>query len=86
MITLDIGTEFIGKAHDAWVHQHGVKLVFNRTRKPVDNTSIESIKSRLRNECLTLNIKWITSLDHAQKIIGQWNEDYNDIFPYSLYC
>jgi len=26
MITVDNGSEFIGKALDAWVHRHGVKL------------------------------------------------------------
>ncbi|UWX58528.1 transposase [Chlorobaculum sp. MV4-Y] len=39
----DNAPAFIGKALDAWAHRHGVKLVFNRPGKPVDNTSIREI-------------------------------------------
>ena len=81
MITVDNGPEFIGKALDAWAHRHGVKLVFNRPGKPVDNTYIESFNGRLRDECL--NVNWFMSLDHAREVIGQWQEDYNSIRPHS---
>ena len=81
MITVDNGPEFIGKALDAWAHRHGVKLVFNRPGKPVDNTYIESFNGRLRDECL--NVNWFLSLDHAREVIGQWQEDYNSIRPHS---
>jgi putative transposase len=81
MITVDNGPEFIGKALDAWAHRHGVKLVFNRPGKPVDNTYIESFNGRLRDECL--NVNWFMSLAHAREVIGKWQEDYNSIRPRS---
>lgn len=64
IITVDNGPEFIGKALDSWAHRHGVKLVFSRPGKPVDNTYIESFNGRLRDECL--NVNWFMSLDHAR--------------------
>jgi len=81
MITVDNGPEFIGKALDAWAYHHGVKLVFNRPGKPVDNTYIESFNGRLRDECLNMN--WFMSLDHAREVIGDWRDDYQSIRPHS---
>jgi putative transposase len=81
MITVDNGPEFIGKALDAWAHRYGVKLVFNRPGRPVDNTYIESFNGRLRDECL--NINWFMTLDHAREVIGLWQKDYNSIRPHS---
>jgi putative transposase len=81
MITVDNGPEFIGKALDAWAHRYGVKLVFNRPGKPVDNTYIESFNGRLRDECL--NINWFMTLDHAREVIRLWQKDYNSIRPHS---
>ena len=81
MVTVDNGPEFIGKALDAWAHHHGVKLVFNRPGKPIDNRYIESFNGRLRDECL--NVNWFLNLEHAREIIGEWLEDYNSIRPHS---
>ncbi len=81
LITVDNGTEFIGNALDAWAHRHGVKLVFNRPGKPVDNTSIETFNDRLRDECL--NVNWFLSLKHAREVIAEWQKDYNSILPHS---
>jgi putative transposase len=81
IITVDNGPEFIGKALDAWAYRHGVKLVFNRPGKPVDNIYIESFNGRLRDECLNMN--WFMSLDHARKLIDEWRDDYHSIRPHS---
>jgi len=81
LITVDNGPEFIGKALEAWAHRHGVKLVFNRPGKPVDNTYIESFNGRLRDECL--NVNWFMSLGHAREVIAEWQEDYNSVRPHS---
>jgi putative transposase len=81
IITVDNGPEFIGKALDAWAYRHGVKLVFNRPGKPVDNTYIESFNGRLRDECLNMN--WFMSLDHAREVIEAWRKDYHTIRPHS---
>jgi putative transposase len=81
VITVDNGPEFIGKALDAWAYHHGVKLVFNRPGKPVDNTYIESFNGRLRDECLNMN--WFMSLHHAREVIDEWRENYHTIRPHS---
>ena len=81
MITVDNGPKFIGKALDVWAHRHGLKLVFNRPGKPVDNRYIESFNGRLRDECL--NVNWFLSLKYAREVIGEWWEDYNSIRPHS---
>jgi putative transposase len=42
IVPVDNGPEFIGKALYAWAYRHGVKLVYNRAGKPVDNTYIDA--------------------------------------------
>ena len=51
-ITTDNGSEFAGRAMDAWAYQAGVKLDFIRPGRPVQNGYIESFNGRLRDECL----------------------------------
>jgi putative transposase len=41
-ITADNGSEFAGKAMDAWTYQYDVPLEFIRPGKPIDNGYIES--------------------------------------------
>ncbi len=55
-ISVDHGTEFTGRALDAWAEARGVQLDFIRPGKPNDNAFIESFNSRLRDECLSLPI------------------------------
>ena len=50
-ITVDIGTEFASKAMDVWAYQYRVQLDFIRPGKPVENSYIESLNGRLRDEC-----------------------------------
>ncbi len=71
---MDNGPEFVGKALDAWAHEHGVKLQFIRPGKPVENAHIESFNGRLR-ACV--------SLDDARKRIEAWRTDYNSVRPHS---
>lgn len=47
IITVNNGSEFIGKALDAWAYRHGVNLVFIQSGKPVENTYIESFNEGL---------------------------------------
>jgi putative transposase len=51
-ITTDNGSEFAGKAMEAWAYQNDVKLDLIRPGKPVENGYIESFNGRLRDECL----------------------------------
>jgi putative transposase len=45
-ITLDNGSEFTGRALEAWAIQHGVQLCFIRPGRPVENGFIESFNGR----------------------------------------
>jgi transposase InsO family protein len=51
-MTLDNGSEFTGRAMEAWAIQAGVQLCFIRPGRPVENGFIESFNGRLRDECL----------------------------------
>ena len=63
--TLDNGSEFAGRAMEAWAIQSGVQLCFIRPGRPVENGFIESFNGRLRDECL--NVEWFTSLEEARR-------------------
>ncbi len=80
-ITVDNGSEFAGRAMDAWAHQHGVQLAFIRPGRPTENSFIESFNGRLRDECL--NVELFGSLEDAQTILQAWREDYNHHRPHS---
>ena len=64
-MTLDNGSEFAGRAMEAWAMQMGVQLCFIRPGRPVENGFIESFNGRLRDECL--NVEWFTSLEKRAK-------------------
>jgi putative transposase len=80
-IRVDNGPEFIGRALDAWAHAKGIKLVFIRPGKPIDNADVESFNGKFRDECLSQN--WFTSMDDARKLIEAWRIDYNTVRPHS---
>ena len=80
-ITLDNGSEFTGRALEAWAIQHGVQLCFIRPGRPVENGFIESFNGRLRDECL--NVEWFGSLPHARERLAQWRNHYNLHRPHS---
>lgn len=46
----------------------------------VDNAFIESFNGRVRDECL--NVHSVVSLAHAQAVIAQRRQDYNDQRPH----
>jgi putative transposase len=52
-----------------------VGLSFILPGEPWRNGYVESFNSRLRDECLNINIFW--SLAPAQVVITDWNQDYN---------
>lgn len=80
-ITLDNGSEFTGRALEAWAIQLGVQLCFIRPGRPVENGFIESFNGRLRDECL--NVEWFGSLHHARERLAQWRNHYNLQRPHS---
>jgi putative transposase len=80
-ITLDNGSEFAGRALEAWAIQHGVQLCFIRPGRPVENGFIESFNGRLRDECL--NVEWFGSLQQARSTLARWRHQYNHHRPHS---
>jgi len=80
-ITLDNGSEFSGRALEAWAIQSGVQLCFIRPGRPVENSYIESFNGRLRDECV--NVEWFATLTIARKKLAEWRDDYNQHRPHS---
>jgi hypothetical protein len=75
------GSEFAGRALEAWAIQHGVQLCFIRPGRPVENGFIESFNGRLRDECL--NVEWFASLSEARETLARWRSHYNHQRPHS---
>ncbi|HVT26533.1 MAG TPA: transposase [Lacipirellulaceae bacterium] len=50
------------------------------TGRLLENCFIESFNGRLRDECL--NVYDFASIDHAQRLIESWGEDYNQFRPH----
>jgi putative transposase len=80
-ITVDNGSEFSGRALEAWAMANEVRLCFIRPGRPVENGFIESFNGRLRDECL--NVEWFSSLDDAQQKLAKFREHYNHQHPHS---
>jgi putative transposase len=80
-ITTDNGSEFAGRAMEAWAYQNGVKLDLIRPGKPVENSYIESFNGRLRDECLNGEIFF--GLADAREKLERWRHDYNEHRPHS---
>lgn len=80
-VTVDNGTEFAGRAMEAWAMQNGVQLCFIRPGRPVENGFIESFNGRLRDEFL--NVEWFTTLEEAQAKLSDWRKHYNHVRPHS---
>lgn len=80
-ITVDNGSEFSGRALEAWAISNDVQLCFIRPGRPVENGFIESFNGRLRDECL--NVEWFSSLDDAREKLAKFREHYNHQRPHS---
>lgn len=77
----DNGSEFVGRAMEAWALEHGVQQVFIRPGRPTENGYAESFNGRLRDECLRVN--WFPSLGEARRRLAVWREHYNQHRPHS---
>jgi putative transposase len=75
------GPEFTSRTFDAWAYQRGIKLLYIRPGKPVENAFIESFNGKLRDECLSAN--WFLDLADARMQIEAWRRDYNGARPHS---
>ena len=76
-----IGSEFSGRALEAWAMDNEVWLCFIRPGRPAENGFIESFGGRLRDECL--NVEWFSSLDDARQKLAKFREHYNQQRPHS---
>jgi putative transposase len=81
VFNIDNGSEFTGKAMDAWAFERGIKMDFIRPGKPNENAFIESFNGKFRDECLSEN--WFVSLEDVRKTIEEWRIDYNENRPHS---
>jgi putative transposase len=81
VFNIDNGSEFTGKAMDAWAFERGIKMDFIRPGKPNENAFIESFNGKFRDECLSEY--WFVSLEDVRKTIEEWRIDYNENRPHS---
>ncbi len=72
---VDHGTELQSRVLEDWACRRGVQLDRIRPGKPAENTLIESLNGRGRDECL--NVHQFASLAEAQAIIEVWQMDYH---------
>ncbi len=79
VLRTDNGLEFCGRAMLTWAHEHRVALRLIELGKPTQNAYVESFNGRFREECL--NEHWFTSLAHAEVVIENWRQEYNDERP-----
>lgn len=81
MIVSDNGTEFTRMAILRWSQQTRVEWHYIAPGKPQQNAFVESFNGRLRDELL--NETLFSSLDHARRLLADWQDDYNTIRPHS---
>jgi putative transposase len=74
VVRCDNGPELACAAMADWAGER-VGLAFIPAGEPWRNGYVESFNSRVRDECLNINIFW--SLAQARVIISEWKEDYN---------
>ena len=80
-IVCDNGTEFTSKAMFFWQQERQLKLSFIQPEKPTQNTFVESLNGKFRNECL--NQHWFRTLEEAKQKIRDWRHHYNNERPHS---
>jgi len=78
-IKCDNGPEFRSQELDRWCYDNGIKIIFSRPGKPVDNCHIESFNGTFRYECL--NTHYFKTLSNAREIINDWWDEYNEERP-----
>lgn len=77
----DNGSEFIARALQGWLAEHGTKPLFIEPGSPWQNGKCESFNGKLRDECLNMEV--FDTLKEAQVVIEAWLEEYNTFRPHS---
>lgn len=80
-IRSDNGPEFTSRHFGLWMMSKGIKHDFIQPGKPTQNAFVESFNGKFREECLNANL--FLDLEHAQTVIEQWRNFYNEIRPHS---
>jgi transposase InsO family protein len=75
VLRCDNGPELACAAMADWAGE-SIGLHFIPPGQPWRNGYIESFNSRVRDECLNINMFWY--LTHARVLISDWKEDYNN--------
>jgi transposase InsO family protein len=74
VLRCDNGAELACQAMADWAGEQ-VGLSFITPGEPWRNGYVESFNSRIRDECLNINIFW--SMAQARVVISDWKQDYN---------
>jgi len=74
VLRCDNGPELACQAMADWAGEQ-VGLAFIPPGQPWRNGYVESFNSRVRDECLNINLFW--SLTHARVVISDWKTEYN---------
>jgi putative transposase len=74
VLRFDNGPELACAAIPDWAGER-TGLHFIPSGQPWRNGYVESFSSRVRDECLNINMVW--SLAQARVVIGDWKEDCN---------
>ena len=80
-IRSDNGPEFIARDLGIWLQGQNIGTRFIEPGKPWQNGFAESFHSRLREECLNLEVFY--SVLHAQVVLESWRTFYNTGRPHS---
>ena len=60
---------------------NGIEMSFITPGRPVENSLIESLNGKLRDECLFTS--WFETLEEAKEVTENWRTDYNEQRPHS---
>jgi putative transposase len=77
----DNGPEFVARRLRAWLSHTGAQTLYIEPGRPWQNAYGESFHSRLRDECLNLEV--FAGRPEAQVVLELWRRDYNEQRPHS---
>jgi len=80
-IVCDNVTEFTSKAMFFWRQATNIKLGFIQPGKPTQNSFVESLNGKFRNECF--NQHWFRSLGEAEAKVDAWRYQHINVRPHS---
>jgi putative transposase len=79
----DNGPEFIAYAIQGWLKERAIKTLYIRPGSPWEYAHIESLRDKLRDECLNRDL--FGTLAEARVILESWRVEYNEERPHSSF-